>query len=148
MYVVFWLCKFLKGCKCASSEGDSKGRKLSASGGPPPGALPLDPDGGSAPRPPLPRIRSRSARSPCVGAVVPQLKIPGATTGLASRRRCVLGFNRRQQRKSPKLSNNNKGRWYGIWLLYAYWESLFATKGSIKDKKQHTHTHKKQWEKT
>ena len=49
--------KFLKGCNFALSEGRPKARKLSASGGlrppdPPPGALPLDPAGGSAPRPP------------------------------------------------------------------------------------------------
>lgn len=44
----------------------------------PPGALSLDPAEGS-PAPP-PHVGSRSVHSPRVRAVVPQLKIPGATT--------------------------------------------------------------------
>jgi len=69
----FWLCKFPKWCKFASSEGFQKARELSASGG----LRPLTPHQGLCPwtplgaLPPDPRIGSRSVRSPCVRALAP-----------------------------------------------------------------------------
>ena len=101
--------KFLKWCKFASSEGLPKARELSASGGkapaPTPGALPLDPTGGSAERAfslrgasphfpppgalplglcPCPQYRLSyrlSLRALAMASASPQLKFPGAATG-------------------------------------------------------------------
>ena len=75
--------KFLKACKCALSEGLTKARKLSASGG----LRPLTPHQGLCPWTPLdPRIQARAPRARHVSGLQPlppQLKIPGAATDKA-----------------------------------------------------------------
>jgi len=120
IYVVLWLCKIPKMMQICLTCGPPKSEKafsLSPTDSAP-GALPLDPAGGSVPRPPYRFVLHALAMCPGLPPP-PQLKIPGAATGS-----CVpdhVPFSENFKGSCPDCPRKHSCQ---IWSPYLYLKSV------------------------